>query len=239
MPTSYNGWSASPNPADFGGLAKLVVGGEDFAPGVRAGDVRTVLGYVAEQVHARVEPVIRSDWHQADDWGYNYRPNVNDPSTLSCHASGTAFDYNATRHPNGQRGTFTAEQAATIRRILTEVRGVVRWGGDFRPTSDEMHFEICDRAEKVREVANWVRGVATPGAPGVSTGPVLEYGMRGPEVKRLQEILTTRYPAYAKWSPVTDYFGEQTLAAVKEFQRRSGLIADGIVGPATRRALGM
>lgn len=239
MATSYNGWSASPNPAEFGGLTKIVVGGEDFPPGVRAGDVATVLQYVAEQIHLRVEPIIRSDWHQADDWGYSFRPNVNNPSQLSCHASGTAIDYNATRHPNGKRGTFNAEQTATIRRILTEVRGVVYWGGDFTGTKDEMHFEISAPAAKVREVANWIRGVATPGAPGLSTGPVLEYGMHAPDVRRLQEILTTRFPAYAKWSPITDYFGEQTLAAVKEFQRRSGLIADGIVGPATRRALGM
>jgi hypothetical protein len=239
MATSYNGWSASPNPTEFGGLTQIVVAGENFPPGVRAGDVATVFQYLAEQLHKRVEPIVRADWHQGDDWGYSFRPNVNAPSTLSCHASGTAIDYNATRHPNGKRGTFNAEQTATIRRILTELRGVVEWGGNFKGTADEMHFEICKGASEVRIVANWIRGVATPGAPGVSSSPFLEYGMHGPEVKRLQEILTTRYPAYAKWSPVTDYFGEQTLAAVKEFQRRSGLVADGIVGPATRRALGM
>lgn len=239
MPTSYNGWSASPNPADFGGLTQIVVAGENFPPGVRAGDVATVFQYLAEQLHKRVEPIVRTDWHQGDDWGYSFRPNVNNPSQLSCHASGTAIDYNATRHPNGKHGTFGPTAVGSIRDILRELRGVVFWGGDFAGTKDEMHFEICKPAADVRIVANWIRGVATPGAPGVSSSPFLEYGMRGPEVRRLQEILTTRYPAYAKWSPITDYFGEQTLAAVKEFQKRSGLIADGIVGPATRRALGM
>jgi murein L,D-transpeptidase YcbB/YkuD len=99
MATSYNGWPASPNPADFGGLEKLIVAGESFAPGVRAGDVHAVFQYVAEQLHARVEPVVRADWHQADDWGYSYRANVNNPSTLSCHASGTA------KHATVQRGS--------------------------------------------------------------------------------------------------------------------------------------
>lgn len=234
METSYNGWTASPRPADFGGLTKLVVAGEEFAPGVRSGDVFTVLQWVAEQMHRRVEPIYAPGWHEADDWGYNYRQNRN-ASNLSCHASGTAIDYNATRHPNGKRGTFALAQVAEIRRILLEARGTVQWGGNFGGTADEMHFEIAGNWLEVRDFANWIRGSLNTG----TKTPVLEYGMTHPDVKRLQDILTTQYPSYAKWSPTTDYFGAQTLAAVKEFQKRSGLIADGIVGPATRRALGM
>lgn len=238
MERSYNGWTASRNPADFGGLTKLVIAGEEFAPGVRSGDVATIFQYFWTQFHARVEPLVKAEWHQADDWGYNYRPNRN-ANNLSCHASGTAADGNATRHPNGKRGTFSVAQIAMIRTILRELQGVLRWGGDFTGTPDEMHFEIRGSEAAARAVANWVRGVATKGAPAVSSAPFLEYDMRGPEVRRLQEILTTRYPAYASWSPITDYFGLQTLAAVKEFQKRSGLVADGIVGPDTRKALGL
>lgn len=153
---SYNGWLASKNPADFGGLARIVVAGEEFAPGVRAGDVHTVLQYVAEQINARVEPVVRPEWHQADDWGYNYRINRN-ANNLSCHSSGTAIDYNATRHPNGSAGTFTPEQTRNIRAILAEAGGVVRWGGDFRGTKDEMHFEINANSAAVAAVAARIR----------------------------------------------------------------------------------
>ena len=38
---------------------------------------------------------------------------------------------------------------------------------------------------------------------------------------------------------VDGVFGSQTTQAVKYFQRKNGLTADGIVGPATLRALGM
>jgi len=152
METSYNGWTASQNPADFGGIQPLVVAGESFAPGVRKGDVHTVLGYVAEQMHKRVEPIVRPDWHQQDDWGYSYRQNRN-AANLSCHSSATAIDYNATRHPNGKRGTFTAAQVAEIRKILAEVAGTVRWGGDFTGTPDEMHFEIVKPPGDVARVA--------------------------------------------------------------------------------------
>ena len=46
------------------------------------------------------------------------------------------------------------------------------------------------------------------------------------------------YPSYSKLA-VDGVFGAGTENAVKEFQRRygRGLVPDGIVGPATRRAM--
>lgn len=76
--------------------------------------------------------------------------------------------------------------------------------------------------------------------PAPSTGVRnLRKGDRGPDVLRLQQILTRRYPSYCNWSPVTDFFGDKTDAGVREFQRRSGLTADGVVGPNTRAKLGI
>jgi murein L,D-transpeptidase YcbB/YkuD len=226
--TSYNGWLASRNPADFGGLAKLVVAGESFAPGVRAGDVHTVLQHVAEQLHRRVEPVVRGDWHQADDWGYSYRANVNNPSQLSCHASGTAIDYNATRHPNGKRGTFTAKQVAEIRQIIAEVDGVVRWGGDFGKV-DAMHVEIHGDALAVARVANRLRRPAEPRRPTISLGDT------GPDVELLQRFLGVVGPA----DPGFGVYGPKTEAAVVRYQKMQGLTPDGVVGAATWAKIGI
>jgi peptidoglycan hydrolase-like protein with peptidoglycan-binding domain len=239
MPNSYNGWSAAPGWSISGGqLASLVVAGEPFSPGVRAGDVHTVLQYVAEQLHRRVEPVVRADWHQADDWGYSYRANVNNPSQLSCHASGTAIDYNATRHPNGRRGTWTSAQLAEIARIFAEVSGVVR-----NIPYDEMHFEIFGNAAQVAAVAARLRGGVTPTNPPVSgvvyepykTGAVpgsrtLQMGSAGDDVKFVQ-----------RWHGLEQdgYFGPQTEAKVKATQTRNGLTVDGIVGPATFAVMGI
>lgn len=102
------------------------------------------------------------------------------------------------------------------------------------PHTKHVHLSVvasplCDN------VRRWTLDVPAP----VVAPLTLRLGMHHPDVRRLQQILTTRYPAYAKWSPITDYFGDKTLAAVKEFQRRSGLVADGVVGPLTRKALGM
>lgn len=171
MTTSYNGWFASENP-DAIGIVPLVVAGEPFTPGVRGGDVKTVLQYVATQFHLRVEPLVRSDWHQADDWGWYYRANVNNPSVLSCHSSGTAIDINATRHPNGRAGTFTYAQIRVIRAILSEVSGVVRWGGDFSGTPDDMHWEICKDAAAVAIVARNLRAGTTTATPTTTEDPM-------------------------------------------------------------------
>ena len=144
MATSYNGWPASPDRNEIGVVKFGDAQGFPFPGGVKAGDVFTVLGYVATQLHTRVEPCV-GGWC----WGYTYKQNVNNPSQLSCHASATAIDWNAPDHPNGSSGTFTAAQVGTIRQILVEVQGAVRWLEGY----DEMHFEICVGAGDLARVA--------------------------------------------------------------------------------------
>jgi hypothetical protein len=150
--SSYNGWPASSDPAAIGIDRDFAVSGVEFPGGVRAGDVATVLGYVIRQIDARVEALVPG-WC----WGYEYRANVNNPSTMSCHASGTAVDYNAPNHPNGTStgsgggGGWTGDQYAEINRILAEVDHAVDW----LTSNDPMHFEIdADAAELARVAAS-------------------------------------------------------------------------------------
>lgn len=155
MPTTDNGWDARPDLS----LRPLVIAGEAFSPGiVDNDDVHTVLGYVLQQMHERVEPVVRSDWHQADDWGFSYRENRN-ANSLSRHSGGIAADYNATRHPNGvpTYKTFTADQIREVHKILAEVDHAVRWGGDYSGTPDAMHFEINTTPAGLRPIADRLR----------------------------------------------------------------------------------
>jgi hypothetical protein len=58
----------------------------------------------------------------------------------------------------------------------------------------------------------------------------LRLGSTGSAVKAVQRRLKVS---------TTGYYGRQTEAAVKRFQRSRGLKVDGIVGPATARALGV
>jgi len=58
-------------------------------------------------------------------------------------------------------------------------------------------------------------------------------------VDTVQRALKTKYPLYAGRLAIDNIDGPNTKAAVKEFQRRSGLVQDSIAGPKTRRALGV
>jgi hypothetical protein len=152
---SQNGWPVleSAPPA-------VTIPGTDVRITIRPGDVATVLSYLAARFHAEVEQLDRG---QRDDWGWAYRPIRGQTSGFSNHASATAIDLNATRHPRGVRGTFTAAQQAAVRRILADLRDpangrpVVRWGEDYTGTVDGMHFEINADARAVARVAAVVR----------------------------------------------------------------------------------
>lgn len=155
MVNSQNGWPASSDRASIG-VVPFTVHGVAFPGGVKGGDVATVLAYVADQFHRRVEALV-GGWC----WGHAYRATTGG-GAVSNHGSGTAIDVNAPRHPYGVTGTFSGVQRATIRAILDEVNRVVRWGGDYVGTKDDMHFEINAGAASVATVAARLR---TPQPP--------------------------------------------------------------------------
>ena len=63
-----------------------------------------------------------------------------------------------------------------------------------------------------------------------------KYGSRGSEVTQIQ----TKLKKWGYYSGNIDgIYGTQTVNAVKYFQRKNGLTADGIAGPATLKAMGI
>jgi hypothetical protein len=160
MAVSQNGWGAAYQVGntvrDVPPLTKL----SWITGSVRSGDVWTVLNEVARRFNNEVEKI-----NPAESWGYAPRPIRGSSTTLSNHASGTAVDFNAPRHPLGKVNTFNPAQRAAIRKILNDLGGVVRWGGDYTGRKDEMHFEINATPAAVAKVANAIRnntGIAPP-----------------------------------------------------------------------------
>lgn len=156
--TSYNDFPVG-TPGSTIGITSFPIPGSSVTLQLKGGDAGTILAYVARRFNAEVEPLIR-----AQCGGYEYRRNVNNPSVWSNHASGTAMDLNWSRHPNGAKGTFSAGQVAAIRRILSACNGTVYWGGDYRGTTDEMHFEInvSPWSSKLRDTVASINGIGKP-----------------------------------------------------------------------------
>lgn len=161
MAVSQNGWQGIESGSD-----ERLVRIPKIIGRVRGGDVAVILTDLVDQFDTHVEDVDPG----ADDWGHAYR-DVREGASLSNHASGTAIDLNATRHPLGKVGTFTATQVAALRKILARYGGVIRWGGDYSGRKDEMHFEINASAAQVAAVAARLRGGSTGGRPAAVAKP--------------------------------------------------------------------
>jgi hypothetical protein len=115
-----------------------------------------------------IEPLDRDK--QWDDWGWASRPIRGQVSGYSNHASGTAVDLNATKHPRGApiHNSFSDKQIRLIRRRLDFYSGCLEWGGNWpsfpgsTALTDGMHVEInrslngCER--KARRLLSSPRG---------------------------------------------------------------------------------
>ena len=136
MSTSQNGFPAN----DVSRTQSYKVPGSDRALRLVKGPAGQLLVLVAAYVHKFVEPI--SPDKEMDDWGYAERNIRGSSTTLSNHASGTAFDFNATKHPLGTTGNWSAAKKSKVNAMLNKLGGTVRWGENYYGRKDPMHFEI-------------------------------------------------------------------------------------------------
>lgn len=150
MAISQNGFPAllvgNPN------LHKWVIPGTERYFVLRNGSAGFLLSHYVLWFHEKIEPLNKTGepW---DEWAYAYRPVRGTSIGLSNHASGTAVDLNATKHPLGRFGTFGYVHRARIQSRLLMYGGCIRWGGDYIGRKDEMHFEINKSLKDCEKVA--------------------------------------------------------------------------------------
>jgi hypothetical protein len=194
---------------------------------------------------------------------YNCRP-IAGSTTTSLHGEGRADDLGVI--PHGARwGTVLANRLRThsgelgIQCIIWNRRiwsgshpddGWRRYNGD-NPHIDHLHVELSWDAARTLTVADVQRaiggrkrrgGATKPGDTATNTNrlerhPYLRLGSTGMAVRQLQSWLNRVYPAYSDLG-VDGIFGAKTARVVREFQQRSNIKADGLVGPVTWAALG-
>ena len=143
MAKSQNGWLVLDN--DTTGppprLRKWTVPTTNRHLLLRDGSAGFLLVHMASWFDDAIEDLDReATW---DDWGWASRP-IRGSSVVSNHASGTAMDLNATKHPLGvaTRRTFSSAEMEKINDRLKFYNGCIRWGGNYMSRPDAMHFEI-------------------------------------------------------------------------------------------------
>lgn len=206
---------------------------------LRRGPAAELLGEFVRRHHTQVEPIIGPVW----GWSvYNDVGNSN-------HLSGTAVDLRATVRPWGAR-VLSGEIISRTYRLLMQFGanangdgGAIFWGRKWN-RADEMHFQLNwpEGDRRYDEIIAKIKGGVvvtppvppTPNNPGGSWNPTLQYGSQGAAVLELQRDMNKVFRGYPMMPLMEDgEFGPMTRAAVQEFQRRTKLDADGIVGPLT------
>jgi peptidoglycan hydrolase-like protein with peptidoglycan-binding domain len=144
----------------------------------------------------------------------------------------------------GARGVHVRDAQ---RRLIAHGFTVGRWGadGDFGNATHEatVRFQRSRRlvVDGIIGGNTWAELVKAPsraGSPQATKRPVVQRGSTGKNVRDLQSRLNRDYPSYSKLS-IDGIFGPATERVVVEFQRRAGIVVDGIVGPQTWAALGL
>lgn len=150
MSTSQNDWPVLENGSPLIHTWKVPAKTGQFTIRLRNGSAGFLLVHFLLWFAEVIEKVLGP---QLDDWGHAVRPVRGQTRGYSNHASGTAYDVNALKHPLGKRGTYARWQYAKLRARLILYRGCIRLGAFYSGRPDEMHGEIDKPLETVEKVA--------------------------------------------------------------------------------------
>lgn len=113
-----------------------------------------------------------------------------------------------------------------------------KWGGDWRSFKDYPHFELYNAAggekstvavkKSMKPVVKKSAPVKKQETPIVKFPGILKQGSKGNDVQRVQRAVGVNPDGL---------FGSETKKAVQAYQKRHGLVADGIVGEKTWKVM--
>lgn len=130
-----------------------------------------------------------------------------------------AWVYTGTESDKPHIGVVTADG------IVTEAMGTRTGVTQTKLTNSKWKFWGLGKGIKF----DFIPGAETEEAKPAKTYPTLRYSAKGEDVRKMQQLLSNA----GSGLKVDGIFGIGTLSAVKSFQTKHGLAADGIVGPLT------
>ncbi|QFG14265.1 lysin A [Mycobacterium phage Tourach] len=236
---SENGWRM----CDANELDRGAVPGTSLVLPIRKGVANLILkGWVA-WFHRNVESLNNARGF-SDEGAWTPTNDV----ANSNHLSGTAVDLNWSDHAfRVSYSGFTQAEINKVREGLKLFEGTIWWGQDWNSPKDPMHFQLNYGEGDARNAAFatklqngylniWSGGGGVIEPPAGVDDIYAELGDSGDRVKRLQQFFNDNFKSYSRLEVDGD-FGPATKAVVVEFQKRVGVLADGIVGPVTLAAM--
>lgn len=145
----------------------------------------------------------------------------------SNHNKGIAVDYCLT-NKEGTAAYWTVNADWKRVAAIAKSKGFA-WGGDWTNFKDNPHLEYTGKITIEPEKTE-------VGSEIITSPSVLEKGDKGTAVKKLQQKLIDKGFKLPKFGADCDY-GDETVNAVKAFQKAVKITADGVYGPVTAKKL--
>ncbi|MEE1939620.1 hypothetical protein V1L54_09350 [Streptomyces sp. TRM 70361] len=167
-PVSANGWEIEDRADHISTVWTRPVSGTGLETALRIGDVEAVLVHVIRRFHYEVERI-----NTIDLAGWRKLGGTSRKRPESNLSSGTAVRI---RPGAGAEDSYFPQQVLTIRDILADCEGTVRWGGDDEDVDESLYYvAVGPDSEALPRVAWKIREWnATPGAgAGVIVDPSL------------------------------------------------------------------
>lgn len=220
-------------------MVTVVTGGKGVRLPVRKEIAPLVAGLVLDLERARGKP-FRPEW----SWGYAPRA-IAGTNTPSNHSWGLAIDLDAPENPylsaemhraaHSLRKTFPGGRV--LRSTMPDgVESIAKrwgfaWGGKYTTKPDPMHFEFLGPVSEANRLADG-SGMPKPERP--RKVPPAER----PTIKKDSRGPFVRFLQRRLKMIADGVFGRETEKAVRAFQSDKDLTPDGVVGPRTWTALG-